>query len=344
MCRCVSRAVFVVAVICAAAAAHAQTVDEIVAKNLQAKGGAEKWKSVNSVKMTGKVSLQGINLEVPLTVYAKRPNYNRQEIVLKDKQLVQAFDGTTAWYINPIMGSDVAQETPAAQAEMMKNGADFDGALINYKSKGHTIEFVGKEKLAASEVYHLKLTMKNGHVTHYYLDATSGIELENDRGGRHRHRHEAAARNRAVELPADKRHHDSAQHETVDRWQDDRPDDDRQGRIQRPRGRRAIQDAEEITPPLGFREVLVQPGGISIPPSCCTETGWGSGSALERCLWRRDVVRRRAHGVAEHVCGVARHRVENEGEGVRGAGRPRLSDVNGRLKSAGVALVDPPKR
>jgi outer membrane lipoprotein-sorting protein len=113
-----------------------------------------------------------------LTVYAKRPNYNRQEIMLQDKQLVQAFDGTTAWYINPMMGSDVAQETPAAQAEMMKNGADFDGALLNYKSKGHTIEFVGKEKLAASEVYHLKLTMKNGHVTHYYLDATSGIELK----------------------------------------------------------------------------------------------------------------------------------------------------------------------
>jgi outer membrane lipoprotein-sorting protein len=176
MSRCVSRAVFVVAVICAAAAAHAQTVDEIVAKNLQAKGGAEKWKSVNSVKMTGKVTLQG--MELPLTVYAKRPNYNRQEIMLQDKQLVQAFDGTTAWYINPMMGSDVAQETPAAQAEMMKNGADFDGALLDYKSKGHTIEFVGKEKLAASEVYHLKLTMKNGHVTHYYLDATSGIELK----------------------------------------------------------------------------------------------------------------------------------------------------------------------
>jgi hypothetical protein len=61
---------------------------------------------------------------------------------------------------------------------MMKNGADFDGALIDYKTKGHTLELVGKEKLAAADVYHLKLTMKNGHVTHYYLDANSGIELK----------------------------------------------------------------------------------------------------------------------------------------------------------------------
>jgi outer membrane lipoprotein-sorting protein len=184
MCRCVSRAVVVVAVICAAAVAHAQTVDEIVAKNLQAKGGAEKWKSVSSVKMSGKVSMQG--MELPLTVYAKRPNYSRQEIVVKDLQLVQAFDGTTAWFINPMMGSDGAQEAPAPLADLMKNSADFDGALIDYKSKGHTLEFVGKEKLDVvgkekldpTEVYHLKLTMKNGHVTHYYLDAKSGIELK----------------------------------------------------------------------------------------------------------------------------------------------------------------------
>jgi outer membrane lipoprotein-sorting protein len=170
------RAAFVLVALSAAAAAHAQTVDEIVAKNLQAKGGAEKWKAVNSVKMTGKITLQGMDL--PLTVYAKRPNYNRQEIVLQDKQLVQAFDGTTAWQINPMMGSDAPQELPGPTAEMMKNSADFDGALIDYKQKGHTVEFVGKEKIDATEVYHLKVTMKNGHVQHYYLDAKSGIELK----------------------------------------------------------------------------------------------------------------------------------------------------------------------
>jgi outer membrane lipoprotein-sorting protein len=185
--RCVSRAVFVLTVIAVAAAAHAQTVDEIIAKNLQAKGGAEKWKSVSSVKMSGKVSLQG--MELPLTVYAKRPNYSRQEIVLQDKQVVQAFDGTTAWLVNPMMGSEAPQEMPGSASEMMKNSADFDGALIDYKSKGHTVELVGKEKLAATDpiakekpastdVYHLRVTMKNGHVQHYYLDATSGIELK----------------------------------------------------------------------------------------------------------------------------------------------------------------------
>ena len=128
-----------------AVAAHAQTVDEIVAKNLQAKGGAQKWQSVSTVKMTGKITVQG--KELPLTVYAKRPNLNRQEISLPEGKVVQAFDGTTAWVINPMTGSAEPQAVPGAAADMMKNSADFDGALINYKAKGHTIELVGKETL-----------------------------------------------------------------------------------------------------------------------------------------------------------------------------------------------------
>jgi len=172
--RCVLRAAFVLTVLSAAAVAHAQTVEDIVAKNIQAKGG-EKWKAVNSVKTTGKVTMQG--MELPLTVYAKRPNYNRQEIMLQDKRLVQAFDGTTGWLINPMTGSEAPQELPKEISDLMKSN-DFEGALVNYKEKGHTVELVGQEKVGVRDVHHLKVTLKNGHVQHYYLDADTGLEVK----------------------------------------------------------------------------------------------------------------------------------------------------------------------
>lgn len=160
-----------------AAAAHAQSVDEIVAKNIEAKGGAEKWKSVSSVKMTGTITMQGNNL--PLLVYAKRPNLTRQEITLPpDRKLVQAFDGTTGWIVNPMMGADTPQPLPGPISEMMRNTSDFDGPLVNYKEKGNTVELVGKETLGDKDVYHLKITLKGGTVQHYYLDAATGIELK----------------------------------------------------------------------------------------------------------------------------------------------------------------------
>ena len=156
--------------------APAPTVDELVAKNLQAKGGAEKWQAIKSVKMTGKMLAQG--KEMALAVYAMRPNFNRQEITMPAGKAIQAFDGTTAWVVNPMLGIDTPQPVPGPAAEIAKNSADFDGALINYKSKGTNIELVGREKLGEKDVYHLRVTMKGGPVQHYFLDADSGIELK----------------------------------------------------------------------------------------------------------------------------------------------------------------------
>jgi len=156
-------------------AAPLPTVDDIIAKNLQAKGGAAKWQSMKSVKMTGKMTAQGT--EMPLTVYAMRPNFNRQEITMPAGKAIQAFDGTTAWVVNPMLGIVTPQAVPGPAAELAKNSADFDGALINYKAKGNDIELVGKEQLEGKDVYHLKVTSKGGPVQHYLLDADSGIEL-----------------------------------------------------------------------------------------------------------------------------------------------------------------------
>jgi outer membrane lipoprotein-sorting protein len=167
------RSGFVLISLVASATAGAQTVDEIVAMNLKAKGGAEKWSSVKAVKMTGKITMQG--MEAPVTVYARRPNSNRQEVVFQGNKMIQAFDGTTAWGVNPVMG-DAPQAAPPAIAEMIRNRADFDGALINYKEKGTTIALVGKEKLDGSEVYHLKVTTKGDFTQDYYLDAETGLE------------------------------------------------------------------------------------------------------------------------------------------------------------------------
>ena len=158
--------------LCASATARAQSVDEIVAMNLKAKGGVDKLKSVNAVKMTGRMRMQG--MDVPVMMFTKRPNYQRQEMTLAGKQVVQAFDGTSAWMIGP--NSDIPQEAPKAMADVVRTRAEFDNPLIDYKGRGTTIELVGKEKLRDATVYHLKVTLKSGDVQHYFLDAETGLE------------------------------------------------------------------------------------------------------------------------------------------------------------------------
>lgn len=159
----------------AAGSASAQTVDDVLAKYYAAKGGA-KWQSLKSMRMTARVVTQGI--ELPMTIVSKRPNLMRQDMSFQGVSIVQAFDGTTAWGINPMMGSSEPAPIPGAMADALREQADFDGSLVDHKAKGSTVELVATEDLNGKKVHHLKLTKKSGQVQHYYLDAETALEAK----------------------------------------------------------------------------------------------------------------------------------------------------------------------
>jgi len=164
----------ITALLAANGIAAAQTVDEVVAKAVAAKGG-DKWKTVKSTRMTARISLQG--MELPMVILSARPNLMRQDITVQGMTIVQAFDGEKAWAINP-MESPNATEMPAAATESMKDQADFDGPLVDYKAKGNTVELVGTEDVGGVKAHHLKITKKNKQVQHLYIEAARGVELK----------------------------------------------------------------------------------------------------------------------------------------------------------------------
>ena len=152
------------------------TLEEIVAHNLQAKGGAEKVQAVQTMKQTAHVTFQGMTGTI--TVYGKRPNLVRQEMTVNGQMVVSAFDGTTAWSINPFRGSADPVTVTGPQAEDIKKDSDFDSPLVNYKAKGSELELVGTETLGSRKVYHLKLTTRDKHVQQLYLDAETYLEVK----------------------------------------------------------------------------------------------------------------------------------------------------------------------
>ena len=111
------------------------TVDELVAKNLAAKGGLAKLKAVETIKQTATMSMMGTN--VPMTIYTKRPNMVRQEMTVDGKIVINAFDGETPWIINPIIGAERPIVVSGPQAAMIKEQSSFDGPLVDYKEPGH---------------------------------------------------------------------------------------------------------------------------------------------------------------------------------------------------------------
>ena len=152
------------------------TVDEIIAKHFTARGGLDKIKAVKTVKMTAKIMNHG--MEVPGNMELKRPNMIRMEFTVQGQNIVQAFDGETGWMIMPLMGVKDPQKMPDEDIKEIKEQADFDGPLVDYKTKGNTAELIGKEPVEGTDAYKIKVTLKSGDVRYIYIDADSFLELK----------------------------------------------------------------------------------------------------------------------------------------------------------------------
>jgi outer membrane lipoprotein-sorting protein len=157
-----------------AAPAAAQTVDEVIAKSLEARGGLDKLKAIQSVRITARMSMGP--MELPMVIEMKRPGRFRADITVQGTLAVQAYDGATAWGISP-MGTGQPEPMPAEAAKEMADQGDLDGPLVEYKAKGHLVELVGKEKVEGSEAYKLKITKKDGDVEYHFLDADSYLPV-----------------------------------------------------------------------------------------------------------------------------------------------------------------------
>jgi outer membrane lipoprotein-sorting protein len=163
--------------------AEAQTVDEIVAKNIEAKGGAAILKSTNSVRTSGKGTVQGA--EATVVSATKRPYFFRNEMELAGQKMVQGFDGQTMWMS---MGTLPPQALPPGpQIDGLKQISQIDSPLLDYKDKGSTIELAEPLNEDGHKQHHLIVTPKTGPKMHYYIDAGTNLEskmvIDIDEGG-----------------------------------------------------------------------------------------------------------------------------------------------------------------
>jgi outer membrane lipoprotein-sorting protein len=162
-----------------ASAQSTPTVDELIAKNIKARGGMEKLKSINSMRMSGKmVMAQGF--EAPFTVMQKRPKMTRTEFTFQGMTGMQVYDGKNAWMVMPFMGKKDPEAMPTEQAQMLDEQADMDGPLVDYKDKGNKVELAGKDQVEGADAYKLKVTLKNGQTRTIFLDAESGLEVKTE--------------------------------------------------------------------------------------------------------------------------------------------------------------------
>jgi outer membrane lipoprotein-sorting protein len=150
-------------------------LDEVLAKYYQTIGmdAVKEWKTLT---MAGKSTAQG--MEFPITMVMKRPGKLRMEVEIQGNKMIQIVDGNQGWSVVPWSGSTDPQDMTADELNGMKEQADFEGSLYNWKEKGHKVELIGKEDLEGSSVYKIKVILADGNIETYYIDAENFVPVK----------------------------------------------------------------------------------------------------------------------------------------------------------------------
>jgi hypothetical protein len=171
--------IVLVAVCCLRVFTQCQTAEELVDKNIQAKGGMEKIKAIHSLRMTGKLTGGG-GFTATVTQDGMRPNLVRETFSLQGMTGVRAYDGTAGWQIQPFGGHKDPQLMGEDDARDLLLDADFDGPLVDYREKGNTVEYLGHDVVDGDDALRLKVTLKNGDILYYYLDPDTYLEIRKE--------------------------------------------------------------------------------------------------------------------------------------------------------------------
>src|SRR6267154_541492 len=168
--------IVLISVCCFGAVSKSQTADELIAKNIQARGGMEKMKAIKTLRMTGRFEGGG-GFTASVGQENERPNLIRQTFTLQGMTAVQAYDGTTGWQIQPFGGKKDPELMGENDLRDIQLDADFDAPLVDYKEKGNTVEYLGHDIVDGDDALRLKVTLKNGDIVYYYLDPDTYLEI-----------------------------------------------------------------------------------------------------------------------------------------------------------------------
>jgi hypothetical protein len=190
------------------------TAEQVIERNIAARGGAQAWHGVQSITWNGKMEVgfadsiarsqryvsnsmarkgklermalqedekqaqSAKQVELPFVMEMKRPGKSRVEIDFAGKTAVQVYDGKDGWMMRPYLNRTDWEPFTPEQAKSQAHTAGIDGVLFDYAARGTKVALDGVEPVEGHDAYKLKLTLKNGDIQHVWVDAQSFLDVK----------------------------------------------------------------------------------------------------------------------------------------------------------------------
>ena len=164
----------------AAGSAQSFTAEQLVAKNLAARGGQAALDAIKSIQFEGR-ALEPGDFELKFKQVMKRQPQGdavRMDLSIQGMSLVQAYDGSSGWKINPFAGRRDAERMSADEARSMGDQALVSGVLLGAAAAKSRVTYAGTEDFDGTQAYKLKIVQSDGDEYVYLLDPDTFLEIK----------------------------------------------------------------------------------------------------------------------------------------------------------------------
>ncbi len=182
------------------------TAAQIINKNVAARGGLKAWRAVQALSESGNMGAGGDNrgpqaaaipavkrpgkqqtklpqsprlaeeAKLPFTLDLERGRKMRLELQFHGQTAIQVYDGANGWKVRPYLNRMEVENFTEDELHKSALQSELDGPVVDYAAKGTTLALEGTEKVNDRDTYRLKLTMKDGHSLHVWIDAKTFLE------------------------------------------------------------------------------------------------------------------------------------------------------------------------
>jgi outer membrane protein assembly factor BamB len=162
----------------ALAAAADLTAEQIVERYVAARGGAERWRKLESLRMTGTYS--AFSEESPFTLLRQRGDLFRLEFSLFGAPAIRARDGEGPWGQHALLFPEAGRIDEGPYKTQFERESAFGPVLLDWQERGVAIERVGSGEINGLQTLDLAVTLADGQKETWHLDPVTFLEVAVD--------------------------------------------------------------------------------------------------------------------------------------------------------------------
>jgi hypothetical protein len=170
-----------------AGAAHGQDAGKIVDQYVKAAGGSKTLSRIQTLMMEGTFTNASDGKPGTYTFSTKLPNRYYSELVVGDKNLIEAYNGKSAWRQNA--AGEIGTLVGAEGFQLEAAGQFYNSRLVNPKKSKLTVTFVGHAEVRGKDALQIEVGTATGVKRQVFFDpqthlivkeaaTTGGVEEE----------------------------------------------------------------------------------------------------------------------------------------------------------------------